>query len=155
MNDQNLVIDGSGKPIFDATEDLLIRIEPQHGDKAIQCDQGHCVFAEAAKEQLPGLLEVKFSRRQTRLCFPTHIVRYTNSSSITTQILRYDDTEDFETGEYYLLAPSPSRKLGARAGAPHGKKTGTRKVRTHTLNVHKSRPTSWSFKDAQPRKKVS
>lgn len=145
---ETITRDGSGRIIIDATRDLVITVRKQDGRTAIQCDQGHCVFAEAAKREMPGLIEVKFGRQFTRLCFPEHVVRYKNSAEITRQIKNFDPTGTFDPGEYRLNAISPHDALGARGGRGHDPKRTheTKGVQPRVVRTISARPTTWSFK---------
>lgn len=149
--------DGSGRIIIDATKDIVISLREQDASTAVKCNQGHCAFAEAAKREMPGLVEVKFGKLFTRLCFPEHVVRYSNSRAVTRQINAFDKTGHFDPDEYRLNAIAPHDLIGARTSRgldpkrEHKSKNVTAPRKTRTVDA---RPTSWSFKPKTKRAKA-
>lgn len=147
---EKLMFDGSGRVIMDATHDLTITLKEVDSKKAIRCDPGHCLFAEAAKREFPGLVEVKFTRWTTRLCWPDHIVRYMNSAAMRRLIAEFDAHGTFAPGTYTLLAPSVDRRLGrVRSDKPRNTKNKTGERRPRVMSTNELRPSTWSFGSTQ------
>lgn len=152
---EKLLYDGSGRVVMDATHPMTITLKDEDGKTAVRCDPGHCLFAEAAKREFPGLVAVKFTRYFTRLCWPDHIVRYANSAAMRRLIASFDANGTFTPGVYTLLPPSADRRLGVvRSNKPRNTKkqeVPTRKPRV--LSTTDLRPSTWSFGSTQPVRK--
>lgn len=151
---QTLSRDGSGRIIIESDQGLTLDLREEDGNTAIQCDQGHCAFAEAAKRQMPGLVQVIIGRRFTRFCFPEHVIRYQNSHAMRLQIKSFDDTGTFDQGVYKLLPVAPTNRLGARPDRSSDvSKPGRSVPHTQKERTMSGRPAAWSFAEVKPKRK--
>ncbi len=101
----------------DATKSLTFKITSAHCEIAKCGDPNQCVVAQAMLDAFGDMLEgVEVGTTITKIYFPGQEIRYSTSSKLRRAIPIFDKTGQWmlPEGEYTLLPPSKSNKLGAR-----------------------------------------
>lgn len=139
-SDGRLQIDG--KPVWDATRGMPLKITAIDCEKGGVKDPGSCAAAQALL-RIPGVERVRVQVSRTYVQRNGSWKRYMTPESLSREIIAFDrgGRKSFEPGEYYLRAPSPEEKLSAhrrrhRNDKRKNKPTGTREVHIHhTSNI--------------------
>jgi hypothetical protein len=117
-------------PVIDAKKPLTIRITKQDIAGANTKDPEQCVAARALKRQCKfDVAEVHLGRVFVR-SNKGNIQRYMTPKSLRDELVAFDRGGQFETGEYTLIPPKGTQKLGYK------KPTGPKKKRGKKRSYH-------------------
>jgi hypothetical protein len=132
----------SGKKVVDTTKKLTLHIERCDIDPAKEAKPSACAAARALMRE-NEIMSARVHVSCVYLEYPRRWVRYKTPTALRDQIILFDTgSREFEPGEYTLLVPTPTKRLGQRHDAKKGQKTGTRRhIRTRIPGVRNT-PTS-------------
>lgn len=105
-------------PVFDATKDLRVIVQPCDVTSAVEKDPGHCVFAQACKRSF-GAKKILFFRSIAYVELPDEngnlrVERFELSRPMSNLIATFDKGEPvLPQGGFVLKAPRPCHTLEA------------------------------------------
>lgn len=112
----------NGKPVNDAAKPLTIQVQRQDISGATPTDDQNCPVARALLRGYK-ILSVSVGAGVVYVETPKQYVRFILSREDREMIHAYDQAGYFRPCTLTLLVPSPSRKIGARAGTKPGSNT--------------------------------
>lgn len=138
------------REIKDAKKPLTFKISPKHVVVAKCGDPNNCVVAQAINDALGDYFDgVEVGSSVTKVFSPGKVVRYATPNKLKRAIPHFDITKqwDLPPGEYSLLPPPASMRIGAR---PNRWKKKSVKKTTAGRDMFKGRalPTRRVRKDA-------
>jgi len=101
--------------VVDGTKTIIIEVTKKDADTAARRDHGGCAMAVACKRKLEAD-GVIMSVASAYIVKGKKATRYRVPESVSREIVAFDRNAYFEPGEYRLVKPSPTEKLGARRG---------------------------------------
>jgi hypothetical protein len=126
----------NGKKVIDASEPLKITITPRDAALGKTKDPGACAAARAIVRGYrdDGAKAARVHLGRTYVEFGDKWVRYQTPDTLRAEIISFDRgaTPEFMAGDYKLLRPAPSGRLGARP--PETKIAGPKATR-HKLHA--------------------
>lgn len=117
------------RTVKDATRPITFTIDRSHAKAATCRDPEACVIARALSATFGDLFQgVHVGATVTKVFNEGRVIRYATPSSLRKGLLHFDETGEWDLpdGEYKLLPPSPTMRLGARPNRwkrVHEKKT--------------------------------
>ena len=128
----------SGKPIVDATDQLVIDVKKVDLRNAVRGDPSNCAAAKALTRQ-EHAIAVRVYRSKILVEYPDKVVRYQTPNRLREATISFDRgaPRKFLEDEYVLHPPSKSQQLGADKRKPN---RGGGKDKRAKGTVHKKRP---------------
>jgi hypothetical protein len=130
----------SGLPVFDAREPISFSVTKRDINRGGVREPDSCAIALACKREFHSK-DVRIHLTYSYLLEKDHWLRYRTPSCITREIVAFDRGGTFEPGEYTLLVPFKSDRIGIlKPLRKHYNKRVSSKRYTHiTANV-RTRP---------------
>ena len=111
----------NGLPVRDATKKVRIVIAKQDAMFGSSKEPGSCAAAKACLRQVPNCSEARVHIARTYLKIGDHWLRFQTAEALRDQIISFDRSGKFDSGDYYLN-PLPKSMLLHR-----GKSNSTKK----------------------------
>jgi hypothetical protein len=129
-----------GLPVFDATEPMLFSVTKRDISRGGIKEPGSCAIALACKRECHSK-DVRIHLTYSYILETDHWVRYRTPGCISREIIAFDRGGTFEPGEYTLLVPFKSDRVGFRTFHKkiYNKRIAPKKVIHFTANV-RTRP---------------
>jgi len=131
----------NGKPVYDATTSLVIKIGRADIVKSKMGDPDHCAAAIALVRQEP-IMAAHVYRSRVFIEFRDKVIRYITPGRLRQETISFDrgTPEKFLEGDYTLIPPSDSLRLGQ----DHRKwgKAKSKKILVEQQPVQGARPSS-------------
>lgn len=128
-----------GLPVIDAKHPIKIIVNRNDVDKANNKNPADCALARACRRNLDvPEVRIHLSRAYVR-ANKGNWTRYVVPATARTEIIAFDRGGKFEVGEFTLLPPPVSKRLGANKGAKPGKGGGTKRRKMRILTNVRAR----------------
>ncbi len=106
-----------GKPVIDAKRPITITVNPKDIATADIKKPDSCAFAQACRRELK-VKEVRVHLGRVYLRNnENNWVRYLTPHNLRNEIIAFDRGGKFIAGEFQLMAPTPTKKLGKAKGS--------------------------------------
>jgi hypothetical protein len=130
----------NGLPVFDAREPISFSVTKRDIDRGGVKLPDSCAIAVACKREFHSK-DVRIHLTYSYLLEKDHWVRYRTPNCISREIVAFDRGGTFEPGEYTLLVPFKSNRIGGlrRLRKHYNKRLSLKKVIHITANV-RTRP---------------
>ncbi len=127
----------NGKKVVDATRPMKISISKQDAKLGKTKDPGSCAAARAIIRSVVDAKAARVHLGRTYIEYPDKWVRYRTPVALKLEIVSFDRGAEcsYTKGDFTLLAPTSTDRLGMRPKKPTGK-TGSRKRRSHIARVN-------------------
>jgi hypothetical protein len=102
----------NGKPVFDSTEPLTVKIGKADIRGAKIRSPEDCAAARSLKRQ-DEVVDAHVYRAVTLVEYKDHVERYTTPEVLGRETVKFDQTGRFDEGDYHLRPPVGNRVLGA------------------------------------------
>ena len=110
----------NGLPVFDATEPLPFSVTNRDINRGGTKEPDSCAIALACKRKT-HCKDVRIHLSYSYLLEGDHWVRYRTPACISREIVAFDRGGSFDPGEYTLLVPYKSDRLGVRVKPRRGR----------------------------------
>lgn len=130
----------NGLPVYDAKEPLVFTVTQRDVDRGGVQAPDSCAMALACKRE-HHYKDVRIYIAYSYVLEKDHWVRYRTPSCVGREIIAFDRGGTFDPGEYMLLAPAKSDRLGLmkRKRKSSGKRVSRKRFMHITANV-RTRP---------------
>lgn len=135
-----IIKDIDGLPVFDAKRGMKLIVNKNDVDKADIKEPKDCAVARACRRKLHAKeVRVHLSRIYVKTNEGSW-TRYFTPRAMRSEIIAFDRGGKFEAGEYHLLPPHPSNRLGKnKSRGPHLKK-GKKRTKPHIIKDVRAGP---------------
>lgn len=133
-----------GKRVVDSRAPLHFVVTEDDCAKSTPNNPEHCAGAEALRRSLPDVIGVHVHRNVVFLEYPRRVVRFKTSHPVRDQILKFDNTGQFDPGSYKLKAVSQKEidnrgKQHSQPDRPHGVEGSPFKRKAPIRNLGRAR----------------
>jgi len=139
-----------GFHVHDARRSVMLRITKADAASG-QKDPATCAAAKASC-RLPGVIEARIYRSRSYLLYKNkrgqkHWKRFVTPYAIKSEMISFDRGSYFDPGDYMLLVPGPTSRLG-RAYAERKRKASSGKTKPRSKphivkGIRKEAPKGW------------
>lgn len=135
----------NGIEVFDAVRPVVLHIRRHDTVKGLPRSPEGCAAALSAC-RLPGVIEARVYRARTYLLRQDangrkHWSRHITPGSIRSEIISIDRGGRFEPGDYRIMPPAKSMKLGSiKPTGPKKKNTGAKRVKMLVKGIRRHGP---------------
>lgn len=120
-----------GLPVVDAKHPITIHVNKGDLNKANTKDPADCVVARACRRELHAKeVRVHLGRVYVRTN-DNNWVRFVTPPRLRNEIISFDRSGKFETGDFLLWKPGAGRPAGKRYGGDKGKRGNGKKRRPY------------------------
>jgi hypothetical protein len=105
----------NGLPVFDAKEPISFSVTKRDIDRGGIKEPDSCAIALACRREFRSR-DVRIHLTYSYLLEKDHWIRYRTPNCISREIIAFDRGGTFEPGEYTLLVPYKSDRIGVHAG---------------------------------------
>ena len=126
--------------INDANKVVVVKVNEKDTKASKRKDHGHCALAEACLHGELHPTGMIVSRSTAYIINKNVATRYYLPERIRKEIVSFDRGGGFETGEYRMLPPQKTRRLGHLTGGHKGQhgRSGNKIIRNITKNIRTS-----------------